>query len=88
LLEGDHEAVGPAAGFDEPLECGPPRGGGGDLIEALTGLLDVRGDAEADPGGGVAVGLVAAALDLLQDAVVVARVAAQVLLDGAELGRK
>ena len=77
---------GHLVGFDELYQRRPALGGRGDLVPTFACLLDVRGDAEAHPGGGVACWLVAAALHLRQHAVVVGGVAGEVLLDGAELG--
>lgn len=57
-----------------------------DLLDAATGLSEVSLDAESDPGGRVTCRLVAAPLDVLQDAVVVGGVFAEVFLDGGEFG--
>jgi hypothetical protein len=57
-----------------------------DLLEPPARLGEMRLDAEVNPRRCVAVGLVAAALDLLQDTVVVEGVRTQVFLDRRELG--
>jgi hypothetical protein len=86
LFEGDDEAVRPTALLGELFEEAPACGGLVDLFEPAACLREVGLDAEADPWGGVTLGLIAASLDFLEDAVVVGGVFAEVLLDGSELG--
>jgi hypothetical protein len=53
LLERDDEAVGPAALLGELFEEAPAGGCLFDLLKASAGLCEMRGDAEADPVGGL-----------------------------------
>ena len=80
--------IRPATPLDEIFEETPARRRLGDLVEALTGLCDVSLDAELDPRRRVALRLVAPSLDVSEDGVVLARVAAEVLLDRGELRGK
>jgi hypothetical protein len=81
LLERDHQPVGPAALLDGSLEPSPPAPGVSDQSQPATGLDEMCFKAHPHPRSGVALRLVAAALDSAQRLVVVGRVLAEVLLD-------
>src|SRR5438445_6717210 len=85
LLERDDEPAGPVAPLHQPLQKGPAHPGLGDLPQPAVGLLDMGLDAEPDPGRGVTLGPVGAALNLLEGRIVSAGMTTEVLLDRDEL---